>query len=66
MVRIVHDMLMMAMEEIVHLTGFEGGIYFHRKILEAIINNNEAAAMDLMREHIKVTISKIKEQGSEQ
>ena len=56
---IVHDMLKKAMEEIVDLTGYEGGLYYHKKILEAIANKHEDEAAELMREHIDVTINKV-------
>lgn len=58
---IIHDMLKNAMEEIVTITGFQGGLYYHKKILEAIIEKNEEAAAQFMREHIRTTINKVKE-----
>ncbi len=56
---IVHDMLRMAMEEIVSRTGFRDGLYYHGKILDAIIAKNETGAVELMKEHISVTIQKV-------
>ncbi len=58
---IIHDMLKNAMEEIVTLTGFQGGLYYHEKILEAIIGKQDELAAQLMREHIRTTINKVKE-----
>ncbi len=58
---ILHDMLKHTMEEIVQLTGFEGGILYHGKILEAIKNKDEKLAAELMKEHIKVTADKVAE-----
>lgn len=60
-IAIIHDMLKNTMEEIIHITGYEGGLYYHRRILEAIRNKDEAAAVELMREHILTTIDKVKE-----
>lgn len=56
---IIHDMLKKTMEEIVGITGYEGGLYYHKKILEAIKNKDEEGAVSLMREHISVTINKV-------
>ena len=58
---IVHDMQKKAMEEIVALTGFLGGLYHHKRILEVIIEKNEEASEQFMREHIRDTINKIKD-----
>jgi GntR family transcriptional repressor for pyruvate dehydrogenase complex len=57
---ILSDMLKKSMEEIVGLTGYEGGIYYHKKILEAIKNKDEKLSAELMKEHIDSTMSKIK------
>jgi len=57
---ILSDMLEKTMEEIVGLTGYEGGIYYHKKILEAIKNKDEKLSAELMKEHIDSTMSKIK------
>ncbi|NLG89655.1 MAG: FadR family transcriptional regulator [Clostridiaceae bacterium] len=56
---IIHDMLKKIMEEIVDITGYEGGLYYHGKILEAIKNRDESTAAKLMREHISATVDKI-------
>lgn len=56
---IIHDMLKKTMEEIVGITGYEDGLFYHNKILEAIRNRDEEEAVSLMREHISVTISKV-------
>jgi GntR family transcriptional repressor for pyruvate dehydrogenase complex len=58
---IIHDMLKAAMEKVVELTGFDKGIYYHEKILDALINRDENAATELMREHIEVTMEKIRQ-----
>lgn len=56
---IIHDMLKKTMEEVVGLTGYEGGLFYHERILEAIRNRDEQAAVSLMREHIDVTINRV-------
>jgi GntR family transcriptional repressor for pyruvate dehydrogenase complex len=58
---IIHDMLKKMMEEIVAITGYTGGLYYHRKILEAIKERDEEAAVRTMSEHINVTIDKMNE-----
>jgi GntR family transcriptional repressor for pyruvate dehydrogenase complex len=56
---IIHDMLRTAMEEIVSQTGFKDGLYYHGRILDAIIARNEREAVEVMKEHINVTIQKV-------
>lgn len=56
---IIHDMLKKTMEEIVGITGYEGGLFYHERILEAIRSKDEQTAVSLMREHINVTISRV-------
>jgi GntR family transcriptional repressor for pyruvate dehydrogenase complex len=53
-------MLKKSMEEIVGLTGYEGGIYYHKKILDAIRNKDSELSAALMKEHIDTTMVKIK------
>lgn len=62
---IIHDLLKVAMEKIVNTTGYEGGLYYHKKILTAIKENNGELAMELMKAHINVTIEKMKSAGKE-
>jgi GntR family transcriptional repressor for pyruvate dehydrogenase complex len=57
---ILSDMLKKSMEEIVGLTGYEGGIYYHKKILDAIKNKDSELSAALMKEHIDTTMVKIK------
>ncbi|NLO39704.1 MAG: FadR family transcriptional regulator [Ruminiclostridium sp.] len=56
---IIHDMLKKTMEEIVGITGFDDGLFYHKRILEAIQSKNEEEAVSVMREHIRVTINKV-------
>lgn len=58
---IIRDMLKTAMEKVVELTGFDKGIYYHEKILDALKNRDEDAAAKLMREHIEVTMERIRQ-----
>ena len=46
---IIHDMLRKTMEEIVGITGYKDGLYYHRKLLEAIRNRDEKTAVEMMR-----------------
>ncbi len=56
---IIHDMLKTAMDEVVKQTGFHGGLFYHRKLLQAIVDRDEEMAVGIMKEHIDVTIKKI-------
>jgi GntR family transcriptional repressor for pyruvate dehydrogenase complex len=56
---IIHDMLRDAMQEIVRIAGYEGGLHYHRHILEAIERGDATAAARLMQEHIAVTIERV-------
>jgi len=57
---IMHDMLKKAMEEIVVLTGFQGGMHYHSRILDAVVQHDPETAMTVMREHIRTTIDRVK------
>ncbi len=56
---IIHDMLRDAMEEIVRITGYEGGLHYHKQILEAIEHGDAAGAASVMKEHIAVTLERV-------
>ena len=56
---IIHDMLRDAMEEIVRITGYEGGLHYHQQILEAIDRRDATGAVRVMTEHIAVTIERV-------
>lgn len=58
---IMHDMLKKAMEEIVVQTGFQGGMHYHARILEAVEDKDADTAMQVMREHIRTTIERVRE-----
>jgi len=55
----MHDMLKKAMEEIVALTGFQGGMHYHARILDAVVERDPEKAMAMMREHIRTTIDRV-------
>lgn len=57
---IMHDMLKNSMEEIVKLRGFQDGLHYHSRILDAIKAKDADAAAQLMREHIEAAISDVK------
>jgi GntR family transcriptional repressor for pyruvate dehydrogenase complex len=57
---IMHEVLKSSMEQIVRLRGFQAGLLYHRRILDAIINKDAEAAADIMREHIETAINDIK------
>ena len=61
---IMHDMLKKAMEEIVVRTGFQGGMHYHSRILDAVIQRDPKTAMEVMREHIRTTISRVEKPES--
>lgn len=58
---IIYDMMKVAMEKIVTVSGVEGGLYYHRKILEAIRNRDDQTAMSVMKTHIDRTVNQMKE-----
>ncbi len=57
---IIHDMLKLAMERIVEVSGFEGGLYYHGQILEAIKRKDSKMAVKMMEEHIAATIERMR------
>lgn len=59
-VGLLHDILQEAMEEIIKIMGYSRGIYYHKRILNAIKERDSEKARDVMREHIKETVKTIK------
>jgi GntR family transcriptional repressor for pyruvate dehydrogenase complex len=57
---LLHDMLQSAMEEIIKIMGYTGGLYFHKQILEAIKEKDVDKAKDMMRRHIQETVTSVK------
>ena len=57
---IIADILKDSMYGIVESLGPRDGLYYHRKILDAIINRDVPLAENLMEEHIERTIQRLK------
>lgn len=51
---ILRDYLIMSIQRHQAAAGVESGVYYHRKILDAIRNHDEQAAYDTMAEHLMV------------
>lgn len=61
---ILHDMLKNSMVEVVRLRGFQDGLHYHGRILEAIMNRDAETAAGLMREHIHAAIDDVKKSSN--
>jgi GntR family transcriptional repressor for pyruvate dehydrogenase complex len=57
---IIADILKDSMYGIVESLGPRDGLYYHRKILDAIIDRNVPLAENLMEEHVERTIQRLK------
>ena len=57
---IIHDMLKLAMQEVVSVSGSTGGLYYHSRILEALKKRDGKTASEVMQAHIDVTIERMK------
>lgn len=57
---IIHDMLKNSMVEIVRLRGYQDGLLYHARLLEAIKRRDSDAAAELMREHIATAINDVR------
>lgn len=60
---ILRDILEESMDDVIRKMGFEPGIYYHEKILDAIENGEASLAMKLMREHIRKNESYFEEEN---
>lgn len=60
---ILLDILEESMDDVIRKMGFEPGIYYHEKILDAIENGEASLAMKLMREHISKNESYFEEEN---
>lgn len=58
---ILNDILSVSMQDIVEQLGFEIGLYYHKKIINAIAANDAKAATSIMREHICKTRERYQE-----
>jgi len=59
---VIADILKISMYGIVESLGPKDGLYYHRKILDAIISRDVPLAESLMEEHIERTIRRLKRQ----
>ena len=57
---IIADILKISMYGIVESLGPRDGLYYHRKILDAIIDRDVPLGESLMEEHIERTIQRLK------
>jgi GntR family transcriptional repressor for pyruvate dehydrogenase complex len=57
---VIADILKISMYGIVESLGPRDGLYYHRKILDAIMNRDVPLAETLMEEHIERTIRRLK------
>jgi GntR family transcriptional regulator, transcriptional repressor for pyruvate dehydrogenase complex len=62
---IIADILKISMYGIVESLGPKDGLYYHRKILDAIIDRDVTLAENLMEEHIERTIRRLKRKHGE-
>jgi GntR family transcriptional repressor for pyruvate dehydrogenase complex len=62
---IIADILKISMYGIVESLGPKDGLYYHRKILDAIIDRDVPLAETLMEEHIERTIRRLKRKRDE-
>ncbi len=60
---IINDVLNASMEGIVRALGIKDGLYYHKKILEALRRKDALEAERLMREHVVRTIQRLHEEG---
>ena len=63
---IIADSLKVSMYGIVESLGPRDGLYYHRRILDAIINRDVPLAEALMEEHIERTIQRLKRERDEE
>jgi len=62
---IIADILKISMYGIVESLGPKDGLFYHRKILDAIIDRDVPLAESLMEEHIERTIRRLKSKREE-
>lgn len=58
---VIREILKYTMSDVVSLLGTEDGLFYHRKIIDAIKEKNVVKTKDIMAEHLDRTISRIKE-----
>ncbi len=63
---VIHDVLSASWEEIVRALGTRDGLYYHRRILDALKARDAGAAVALMEEHVARTVDRLQEARSGQ
>lgn len=59
---IIKDILSVSMEDIVETLGYDIGIYYHERIIEAIKLKDKNKAKRLMEEHVTKTVENLEKQ----
>lgn len=62
---VITDILKISMYGIVESLGTRDGLYYHRRILDAIKHRNGAMAEDFMQEHVDRTLRRLKRKRGE-
>lgn len=62
---VIRDILGASMEEVVRALGTRDGLYYHRRILEAVKARDAGSAVALMEEHIVRTIERLRKEWGE-
>ena len=60
---IIQDILLASMENIVQLLGTNDGIEYHRRILDALKARESEKAQNLIEEHVRITIDRVRKEG---
>ena len=60
---IIQDILLASMENIVQLLGTSDGIEYHRRILDALKSRESEKAQNLIEEHVRITIDRVRKEG---
>jgi GntR family transcriptional repressor for pyruvate dehydrogenase complex len=61
--RIIRDLLSVSMESIVQTLGTRDGLYYHKRIIEAIEAHDPRRAESIMEEHVVRTIERLSTEG---
>jgi GntR family transcriptional repressor for pyruvate dehydrogenase complex len=61
---IIKDILSVSMKDIVNTLGSHIGLYYHEKILEALIEKDRVKAKEIMEEHVQTTWANMLEKKS--
>lgn len=58
---IIKDILSVSMKDIVKTLGYDIGLYYHKKIIEAVKEKDKVRAKQIMEEHVLKTLEKMLE-----